>query len=474
MSIIVERQAVKPPVSPADWADYLGGKLDGQAVEAAKWNDYYDGIHQSLFTQEKTKRAFGTLLDAFADNFCGLVVDSVSERLKVDGFRMTDDPAADVDAWRIWQANDMDAQAGIAHTEALVSARSSIIVWADTDGQPLLSIEDSAEVACSYDPAVSRSTPRVALKRWQDEWGGWHAVLYGPQAVVQMVGKSRSGRWDLANATIAPNPLGIVPVVEMVNRPRLRRAGSSEIAPIAPIQDALNKVVRDALLASEFAAYPQRYVTGLEIELDENGQPKPPPFDLALDKLLQAADPNASFGQFSAADLSNYVTLIEALIQHLATLSRTPFHYFLLNGGQAPSGEAIASAEAGLVAKVRDRQVHFGDAWERSMRLAFAVLDDPRASASSAETIWSDPEYRTEGMHIDALLKKKALGVPMLQLWEDAGYSPQQVERFPKLREALRLADPQIAEDDEPDGDSSSDSPDDSNSSGDSLRPSRT
>lgn len=421
------------PDSPATWADYLGDKLTKQAAQAQVMNDYYEGRHTLRFSQEKYKNAYAKLIGQFSDNFCSLIVDSVAERLAVDGFRMTDDPEADKDAWNIWQANDMDSRSSTAMVESLVSARSFATVWGDENGDPIIQLEDASELIAWYDvSSMDRRTPQVALKRWMDEWGTWHARLWTPTASFKMTGRRQIGNWGEYEMT--PNPLGVVPVIELANQPRLRFDPTSELALVAPIQDAINKVVRDALVASEFAAYPQRWVTGLEIEMDDQNQPKPPPFDPALDRIFQAEDSSVNFGQFAAADLSNYVKLIDTLVQHMATASRTPFHYFLLNGGQAPSGEAITSSEAGLVAKVRSRQLHFGNAWENVMRLAFRVIDDQRADAFNAETIWRDPEYRTEGQHVDALLKLRTLGIPLEQLWEDAGYTPAQIERFDSLR----------------------------------------
>ncbi len=214
---------------------------------------------------------------------------------------------------------------------------------------------------------------------------------------------------------------------------------------VIPIQDAVNKTVADALVASEYAAWPQRYVTGLEIQEDDQGRPIEP-YKVAVDKLLQAESPDVKFGQFEAADLKNYVNLTNMLVQHMASISRIPFHYFLLNGGTAPSGESITSAEAGLIAKTRERMLHFGEAWERVMRLAFRVMGDKRADAYGAEVIWRDPENRTEAQHMDALLKRQLLGAPRDQLLLDAGYTPQQIERFRAMREqdakdAMELAE---------------------------------
>lgn len=123
------------------------------------------------------------------------------------------------------------------------------------------------------------------------------------------------------------------------------------------------------------------------------------------------------------------MSAITLLCQHVATQPQTPPHYFFLRG-EFPSGESIQSAEAGLVAKVEDKQVVFGEAWERVMRLAFAVTGDPRAGAEDAETIWRDPRLRPEGVVVDAAAKKFAMHGSLRQTLEDVGYSPQQQARI--------------------------------------------
>jgi hypothetical protein len=147
-------------------------------------------------------------------------------------------------------------------------------------------------------------------------------------------------------------------------------------------------------------------------------------------------NPAVKFGEFNQTDLAPYVKSVEMMVQHIASQTRTPPHYFYLSG-QFPSGESIKSAETGLVAKARRKMRHLSEAWEEVMRLAFSVEDDERAEFSEAETIWADPESRTEGEHTDATLKKKALGVPLQQLWVDLGYSPQEIARFKEMHEEM-------------------------------------
>src|SRR5690606_997186 len=108
---------------------------------------------------------------------------------------------------------------------------------------------------------------------------------------------------------------------------------------IIPVQDAINKIAADAIVASEFAAFPQRIISGVEPLPDEPteediAQARASAVKAYIDRILTLDNPDAKWGQFQAADLKNYVALIDMLVQHMASQSRVPFHYFLLNGGQ--------------------------------------------------------------------------------------------------------------------------------------------
>ncbi|MEV0445280.1 phage portal protein [Streptomyces spectabilis] len=419
-----------PPSTPEEWMDFLKGKLASQKGKFRRFGDYYDGRHQRmLFAQAKYESAFADVFSRWSDNFCGLVIDSVGERLAVEGFRMTDEPQADKEARRIWQRNHLDAESASGHLDAMTQGSAYVIVWADQDGEPTITVESAETTVVQFKPG-SRREVEAAAKFFTDDWGREHCTLW----LKDVVCKGGPSPFGYKIDETEKNPLKVVPVVPLQNRTRLLGDPMSDLAPIIPLQDAINKVTADALVASEYAAWPQRYVTGLEIQEDEHGRPVEP-FRVAVDKLLQAEDPSASFGQFEAADLSNYVSLVDLLTMHLASVARVPFHY-LLKGGQVPSGDSITSAEAGLIAKTRERMLHFGESWEAVMRLAFLVKKDKeRADAFEAEVMWKDPENRTEAQHMDALLKLQMLNVPKQQLWLDAGYTPQQIERFQGLLE---------------------------------------
>jgi hypothetical protein len=424
---------VDAPATPLDLVEALEKELASRQVTLQRLQDYHDGKHRLAFTSQKFREAFGGMFSSFADNWCQLVVDAVEERLNVEGFRYGTDPNADGDAWAIWQKNSLDAESQLAHSEALIKGDSYAIVWGDADGQPKITIESPRDVVVAYE-AGNRKNRVAALKRWV-EGDCTYATLFTSDFVYKYEKEDGgNGKWqpnlDEDSVWPLPNPLGVVPVVQLTNRASLTSAyGMSEFMNVIPQQDAVNKLLADMLIASEYIAFPQRYVTGMEIPVDEaTGQTKAP-FQVAIDKLLMAEDPNARFGTLSAGDLSNYVTGIETLVQHIASQTRTPPHYFYL-GGNFPSGDAIKSAETGLVAKARRKQRFFGEAWEEVMRLAFKVLGDPRADVTDSETIWGDPEYRSEAELSDALIKRMSIGVPRQQLWEDAGYSQTVISRF--------------------------------------------
>ncbi|MFI5802968.1 phage portal protein [Streptomyces sp. NPDC051561] len=428
------------PETPQQWLMYLHGKLPGPAHPSQIYSQYYEGEQQKLmFAQLRYKAAFAEVFERWRDNFCGVVVDATSERLHVDSFRIPgeDDNAQARD---FWQRSSMDAYSTSVHLEALITGTSYVLVWPDDKGDPRITPVSADRMAVSY-KAGTLWEIEAAARFEPDPWGRQQVTLWTEDYVYEIPYGVDS--WD--QGIRSTNPLGTIPVVAFQRRPRLGRQPTSVLVNCVPIQDAINKTLMDALTASEAAAYPQRYATGIEIQEDENGNPVAP-FHVGLDKLLQAEDPQARFGSFPAVDLSNYVSLVDLLVQHLGVTSRVPSHYFLVNSSNSPSGEAIISAEAGLVAQVKELMLHFGESWERVIRLCFAVIGDARQHAFEMETRWRDCEYRTEAQHIDGLLKMKQLEVPLEVLWGEAGFTAAQISDFREMRKADAKASAEIQE----------------------------
>lgn len=441
---------------PEWWRSRLLRRMDNRRRELRLYNAYYDGDHPLLFQTTPFKKAFGPLFAGLNDNWCELVIDSLTERCDVEGFLIGDETKADNDLWRVWQENDLDAESDVAHTDAAIAAESHVLVWYGPDGRPEITIEDAESMIVETEP-TSRYRRRAALKRWKDDESHGRATLYLPDAIVkwrtQATIEAESGQWASVqwigfqdeddDTWPLENPLGRVPVVPLWNKPRTRHRRQSELEQVIPLQNVCNKLLADMVVAAEFGAFRQRYATGLDIPIDPETKVPIEPFKSAVDRLWVA---NAKlrdeegrliepkFGEFAATDLRPYVDAIELAVQHVASKSRTPPHYFYLGGGQPPSGESIKSAETGLVKKARRRQRHWGQSWQEVQSLVFLILGDERRAEAPIHVVWGDPESRSEAEHTDALVKKQTLGIPNEVLWEEAGYSPVEIERMRRMR----------------------------------------
>lgn len=435
--------------TPVMWLAALTKQLDEQRTRFRLWREYVDGKHRLEFVTAEYRAEFAQMIAAVCDNWMPLVVDSVAERLKVEGFRLGDDPDGDKDAWDLWQRCNLDADSSLAHETALEAGLAFAIVWYGENDQADITIEDPEHVTVAYAPG-SRRVRAAALKLWCDDVASIeYANVYLPDGIYKFQRKSNAaitsaaGKWKPRQAPddFVPNPLKTVPVVQITNRQKLKLGTwRSEIADVVSTQDQINKLARDLIVASEFAAFRQRWASGISIPLGEDGKPIED-WQSAIDRLWHTAAPDAHFGDFAQTDLGNYIKALENRVQSLASRTRTPPHYLLGQSGSFPSGESLKATETGLIAKVRDRQTRFGEAWEEVIRLAFLVQGDARAEAFTAETIWADPESRTEAEHVDALVKKLAIGVPVRQLWEDAGYSQTQIDRFRAMAVDQALVD---------------------------------
>ncbi|MFG3476467.1 phage portal protein [Streptomyces sp. NPDC047980] len=435
----------KPQIGePLWWLERLYEELEQRRKYAETMRCYYAGDPPLSDITEKARTAFRRLLKQARSNYTGLVVDATAERLQVDGVRIGDAEVGDPEAWRIWQANGLDADSDLILTEAVKVGRSFMLVAPNPrdPGTPLVTAEDCTQALVAYVPG-SRRERAAGLKVWADDWtGNLMATVYLPgglykyEAPQPQKGLRTKPKWaprKVENeAWPAPNPLKVVPLIEMQNRPDLLGGCMSEIEDVLDIQDRINKTLIDRMMAQEFAAFRQRWMTGYEVPTDESGQPIEP-FKAAVDRLWVIEDENVKVGEFQATDIGPYLRAVEADVKDMAARTRTPSQY-LLGAMVNISGDALKAAESGLVSKVKQRQRPFGEAIEEVVRLYLQAAGDDR-DLSALEVIWHNPEFRTEGELVDALLKMSTLGVPHEALWERWGASQTEIAQWREQRD---------------------------------------
>jgi hypothetical protein len=434
---IMDNNTTLPPTgqrTPTDWLQVLNERLDVQAKRVAIPTMYYNGQHPLQFATSKFKEAFGELFHAFADNWCEIVVEAPVERLQVIGFRIGDTPTADDEAWTIWQDNAMDLNSTIAHTEAGKCGVAYLLVDPN-DGAPVITVEHPAQAIVAVDPA-NRRHRLAALKRWMGEDGFLYANVYLPDFIFKfrsdvIIGVGQPAEWKPLSS--GKNTLGVVSMIPMENKPSLLLPGLSDLAPAMPIQNAINKLCTDMLVASEFGAFRQRVLTGVEIPRDpETGRPLGrSEIVAAMSRLWTFESENAKVYDLNPTDLSNFVKAVEMFKADLAAQTRTPPHYLL---GQVvnASGDALKVAEAGLVSKCKRKILFYSDPHEEAMALALRATGR-EIKAGNIDSLWSDPERTSMGELVDAAVKKRTLGVPLEELWLELGYTPEQIVDMKRL-----------------------------------------
>jgi hypothetical protein len=432
-------------------------KLDSRRLTRAAGMDVlaaaYEGRHQEPVLPPDVEYQFNELRRLAHSPWMRLVVDAAAERLRVDGFRTSADRDADQVAWSWWQRNRLDAGSALVHIEAIKLGLAYVSVMPTDTPWPRIRGEHPCQTYVEYDP----DEPGVALygiKTWTGADGYGYSTLYTPDYLYRYVTvrpdptysttpgtrpvlgpwqpRTTRGLWPV------PNSMGCVPIVPFYNCPTLDGGYASDIAPVLPIQDRIDQTLFARIVAGEYGAFRQKWVTGLVVPKNPDGSPrKPEHLDVSQDRLLIGEDPDTQFGEFGATDLGNYIAAIEADTQHIASISRTPAHYILGHSGQFPSGESLKATETGLMARVYSKQIHFGEAWEDVIRLAGrAVGDDERAGDQEAEVIWANTESRTMAELADSLLKEKStIDTPPVMLAERLGYTPTQIDRMVKLWE---------------------------------------
>lgn len=206
-------------LTPAAWLERLEDKLQRRWFhQMAIFDAYYEGDHRLTFATQKFREAFGTLFGALADNWCPIVVDSSVERLTVQGFRFGDQQDADKDAWDIWQANSLDAESDMLHTEAVKLGEAYWLVEPPQgDDPPRISAEHPSQVVVEWAPGNRRQRV-AALKKWVGYDGVAYATLYFPDLIIKYESESRLDQGGQTAGKInwrrrrddpgGPNPLG--------------------------------------------------------------------------------------------------------------------------------------------------------------------------------------------------------------------------------------------------------------------------
>jgi hypothetical protein len=178
------------------------------------------------------------------------------------------------------------------------------------------------------------------------------------------------------------------------------------------------------MVCSEFGAYPQRWMIA---NVDGDGQlPYGPGRTLTIPPADKDTQP-VSVGTFEAADLQNFIGVIDSLAQAMAVISRTPKHYFWAQGG-VPSGEALIAMEAPLNKRI-DRYIRrLSSAWDRLGR--FLLKLDGKGDVKTVKPVFTD--HRTVQPAMEATIRKTNVdaGMPLRTQLRTEGWTEDELDKM--------------------------------------------
>lgn len=422
-------------------------QLDLAEGELHRLDRYYDGKQPLNYLAPEISAQVGRRLSSLVINWPRTIADSVQRRTYVEGFRVGNDGLVDAELARLWQENDLDETSQLAQLDALIHGRAFLMVWgSDTDPlTPRVTIESAHQVAVSRSPG-SREV-RAAVKRWTDGETDF-ASLYLRDEILRFSKPSPTlgviEKWALRDRL--ENPLYAVPVVPLINRPRLLKLnGESELTDVIPLADAVNKLATDMIVASEFHAMPRRWATGIQIPTGPDRERLQADardyWDNATKGKTWLAGEGVEFGQFSEANLGNFVAAIQLLTAQIAAVAGLPPHFLGINTDNPASADAIRAAEATLVERAQEKHRTWAGAYEQAMRLAVAArdgvpLDRLDSDLRRMETVWRDPATPTPAQSMDAAVKGVQAGIyDEAAAQEAVGLSPQQRDAIADRRQ---------------------------------------
>lgn len=417
------------------WRD----RIQLQRQKYRKFRQHWKNDSPAAWLSKDSQKALNNKLSKVSVNWPRLVVQSISERLKIRGFRQRGENDLDNDLTRLLDTANIIALQELTHNDYLLYGAAFGTAWTASDGRPIYISDSPMTAGATVDPATREVTE--AARSWVDGDGYANLVIMTNETMTRYKAKQQGtidmvGHWLPVESW--ENELGVVPTVPFFRQDSSDDInGSSVVADILELTDANSKALGDAMVTSEYFAKPRRWATGLEIEEDKDGKPIDP---FGESRLLQSEDPDTKFGQLNASTPSGQTELIATLTQQIGALTGLPPHYLGLHGDQPPSADGVRASETQLVSKAYKEQSGLSAPWVQVIGRLKAVQDKMAYEPLSANTMWEPAETKTPAQAADAAQKLRAIGVPLESLLSN----PLDYEAH-EIREIVQQADSEAA-----------------------------
>ena len=381
---------------------------------------YADGDQPTVYSTSRLREAFDNINARFTQNWCSVVINSTLDRLTLKGWD-AENEAVNAALDEIWWKLEMGLDSRDAHYDALVTTEGFIIAWKDGDNLDIY-CNDPRQVVMFYDPA--RPKIKTFAAKW---WAGddaWYMTLYYPDRLEYYRTRSKdqpssASAFMPADIPTAPNPYGVIPVFHF--------RGKGELGNIITLQDAVNKLFADMMVAAEYGAFRQRYI----ISNGETSTMKNSPNEIWELPAGDGVGQQTSVGQFDATPLNNYLDAINEIANSIAIISRTPKHYFYNASGQL-SGEALLAMEAPLNKKAAQYQQSFGATWRELAAFVLRLERGLSVNPSDIMPVWEPVESVQPYTQAQTRQLAVSAGIPLITQLKREGWDESQITAMQK------------------------------------------
>ena len=397
--------------------------------------NYYNGDHPLVFAAKRLADVFKNIDVKFSENWCAVVIDSALDRIELQTISGKSDAETNTLA-ELWSNGKMEDEAADLHESALVTGEGYMIVWPDATGKAQAFYNDPRKCHLQMD-AENPKIPAWGSKMWFTDSKLWRMNLYYADRIEKYATNKQENSTafpstygefkEFADEPIVKNEYGIIPVFKFGKR--------SELKNIIPLQAAVNKLLSDMMVSSEFGSFRQRYILSeSNIKSLKN----------APNEIWVIPDVDAKVGEFGSAELTGFIDAMNDIRTSISTISQTPKHYFFNKGGD-PSGEALIAMEAPLNKKCDNYIKGLTSFW--SEVVSFMVqIDNLGIDPKNITPKFAPPETVQPKTEAEIIQAEVNAGIPLVTALRNHGWTEAEIKKLEEDKKAAQLAQAEVAQ----------------------------
>jgi hypothetical protein len=395
---------------------------------------YYSGDQPLQYANRRMEQVFNKLDAKWNENWAAVVVDSVVDRMNITGFSIKDTSAKKIlDA--VWAGQNAGLDADRIHKAVAVCGEGYLIISQDVLNGTINMFANRPHLVHAFYSDDNPKEMEYAAK-WWEVGDSTHLTIYYNDHFEYYTAKGHRNDFTDPGAfrldpdiPVEDNPYGQIPVFHFcVDTERVL----GELTNVIPLNNAINKLFADMMVAAEYGAFKQRYiVSNADTAHLMNG-----PNEIWEIPGGTSGEEATQIGQFEATDLANYSNAINDIAGKIAVITRTPKHYLLQTGNDV-SGEALLAMEAPLIKKVAKYNQRAEITWAEVASFILR-LSGHTVPKEEIKIIWSDERTLQPLMESQSHKTNVEAGMPLVTQLRREGWSDDQLELMQKDKDELK------------------------------------